>query len=336
MTPTIRYTNRFERVVSTFCDTLLIGVAWILFDPLFETWTMSVRIPFATLFSIVYFVLLEGPLGSGQTFGKKMFGLRVLSTDGAVLSYGQSFKRYFFVHLLPQLLITIAAWFVSDNRVGYAPILGFIGQSYYFLDLIIFFRDPQRRALHDYLAQTVVLKTGSTIPDGWPADLEAPLSRIQWKRYWLGLSLVTIYLTLSIIMVHKSHDMPVDNSPATVYRRCLADEGLSVASFKDEGATLHFEVMRSNWNLLSRRRESNPTFQERIVIKATKRLITKKIIDPTKHQRVIYYLRRVLSPKAIAVWSVDTTTLAATPLQTADLVAQPTSPSRSAPTRFPL
>jgi len=42
---------------------------------------------------VLYFILLEGPLGKGQTLGKKLMKIKVATEDGNVPSYIQSIIR---------------------------------------------------------------------------------------------------------------------------------------------------------------------------------------------------------------------------------------------------
>ena len=47
-------------------------------------------LPFSGL---LYYIVLEGPKGGGQTFGKKMLGIKVTTEDGGVPSYGAAAIR---------------------------------------------------------------------------------------------------------------------------------------------------------------------------------------------------------------------------------------------------
>lgn len=81
------------------------------------------------LISGAYFTMFTGI--EGQTFGKRLFGIRVLRFDGRRVTYTRSLLRYL-------------AYFVSVLSFG----VGF---------LVIGFT-PDKRAWHDYLCDTVVVK----------------------------------------------------------------------------------------------------------------------------------------------------------------------------------
>ena len=96
---------------------------WDLVAQAFER-TWSLVIPAA------YFVLLHG--SGGRTLGKALAGVRVVSASGEPLSYGRALAR----HL---------AWFLSLFTFG----LGFL----------VAVTRGDKRALHDLLASTRVLRT---------------------------------------------------------------------------------------------------------------------------------------------------------------------------------
>src|SRR5207249_4142042 len=106
-------------------------------------------------------------------------------------TFSEALKRYFFVHLLPYIFSLLHLFGFGLGWIGVA--FAHVGFCYYLLDLIILFRDPQRRALHDYFSDSVVLKTGHQIPMGWPSELDKPLASVPWSKYWLGTGLVALF-----------------------------------------------------------------------------------------------------------------------------------------------
>ena len=52
------------------------------------------------IISTVYFGLMDSKLFSEQTFGKKILGVVVISTDGAYLNIARSMGRYFLISIL--------------------------------------------------------------------------------------------------------------------------------------------------------------------------------------------------------------------------------------------
>src|SRR6185503_17520615 len=100
-----------ERLAALLIDGLLLGAIWFPIRGLLS-WDQQLGSPaLSALLQAAYFVLLEGPLGQGQTLGKKLLGLRVLTVSGQLLSYRQSFRRVFFKEILISLL-SVPAFFV--------------------------------------------------------------------------------------------------------------------------------------------------------------------------------------------------------------------------------
>ncbi|MEV0380697.1 RDD family protein [Nonomuraea sp. NPDC050643] len=87
----------------------------------------------AGLVAFLYFWLLHA-FWNGQTLGKKMFGIRVVTEHGARIGVGQAAVR--------QAVATVLAWLCC---VGLLVDLGWI----------LF--DPRKQALHDKAARTVVV-----------------------------------------------------------------------------------------------------------------------------------------------------------------------------------
>lgn len=82
----------------------------------------------------IYFVVKNR-----QTIGKKLVGIKVARTDGSKVSVGRLFWMRNVVNLLP----------------GMIP---FVGRLYFFIDSLFIFGEPHR-CIHDYIADTIVVKT---------------------------------------------------------------------------------------------------------------------------------------------------------------------------------
>lgn len=95
---------------------------------------MKLQFNFANWYSLVFLVLYFGIatfLGAGQTPGKRLFRIRVVSTVHARLSF----------------------WHCLERALGYgASALEF---GFGFLQ---FFIDPNRRTVHDRIAETIVVR----------------------------------------------------------------------------------------------------------------------------------------------------------------------------------
>jgi len=73
--------------------------------------------------AFIYFVLLEGPVGKGQTLGKRLMKIKVVANDGKVPGYGQSVVRNVLriIDMLPAMyLIGAVLIFLTekDQRLG--------------------------------------------------------------------------------------------------------------------------------------------------------------------------------------------------------------------------
>jgi uncharacterized RDD family membrane protein YckC len=79
----------------------------------------------------------------GQTFGKRMMGIRVVRTDGSRVT----FARFIFLRWLPLFILSLI------------PIIGYVAGL---LDPLLIFRDS-RQCLHDSIADTKVVTAASSV-----------------------------------------------------------------------------------------------------------------------------------------------------------------------------
>jgi uncharacterized RDD family membrane protein YckC len=124
--------------------------------------------------ALLYFGTLNSRIGGGRTIGKRLFGIRVVGTDGNTIGFGRSVLRY---------LVVAVSWFLNGApidsdafasgsivQLGIA-ILGSIavfGLAAAIVYLVIFNRHT-RRSLHDLIAGTYVVADLGGVPQ--PARL---------------------------------------------------------------------------------------------------------------------------------------------------------------------
>ncbi|NJP89731.1 RDD family protein [Nonomuraea sp. FMUSA5-5] len=136
--------GRWRRLFAGVLDLLIVNVAvgpftWTSWSPVWDgsrdgTQPYPVEHTFvAGLVAFLYFWLLHA-FWNGQTLGKKLFGLRVVSEFGGRIGVGQAAVR--------QAVFTALGWLCC---VGSLVDLGWI----------LF--DPRKQAVHDKAARTVVV-----------------------------------------------------------------------------------------------------------------------------------------------------------------------------------
>src|ERR1044071_4412693 len=96
----------WRRVGAFILDLVVLGIVGWIVGLIFASglsrmggWERLIGFGIAAL----YFVPLNGPLGRGQTLGKKAFGIRVVSKNGTMLGLARSFVRSV-VLMLPYFL----------------------------------------------------------------------------------------------------------------------------------------------------------------------------------------------------------------------------------------
>ena len=174
---TIKVAGFGWRLVAALIDGLLLGALSFLFAFIvgFIIWLTQLYgsgqfYPSERLFTVFGFILSIGYyvgfwVRSGQTPGKIMMGLQVVSTDGSPVSWGQALLRY----------------------VGYV-----INVIIFLLGFFWIVLDRRRQGWHDKLAGTYVLFAGTTFSSAdavniVPAD---PDRTWLWLVLWLILALL--------------------------------------------------------------------------------------------------------------------------------------------------
>jgi uncharacterized RDD family membrane protein YckC len=142
----------------TVISTLTGLIAWIVRADI----GMVVNVIMALAYSSVtaaYAVYMHGRFG--QTLGKFIARVRVTRRDGSRLSYRQAAVRDF----LPCLLVPVSMWYALNQVItGELPDLSLynsvssLALAWVFLELLTMLLNNERRAIHDFIADTVVVR----------------------------------------------------------------------------------------------------------------------------------------------------------------------------------
>lgn len=187
----------WRRFLAFAVDGLILGiVGWSIgaffFDTLSQLGPWGKLVGF--LVAVPYFAVMESSVGGGQSIGKRLLGLRVVDSNGNMISFERSFARYFvfsvpfFLNKL-ELPITRTPWIIIA-LLG-VIVFGVGGVTFY---LLIFNRNT-RQGLHDLAVGSYVVK-GS---DAGPVKIR-PL----WKPH---LAVAGALLALSVIVGITGHLM---------------------------------------------------------------------------------------------------------------------------------
>ncbi len=113
-----------------------------------------------------YTIFLHGKYG--QTFGKMAMGVKIVTyPEELPISYFQAFIRdlpYFFIYFLETVILISIILFpylaYSSSLSITLEVLNFAGLAWLLLEIISMLFNEKRRAVHDFIAKTVVIKTG--------------------------------------------------------------------------------------------------------------------------------------------------------------------------------
>jgi uncharacterized RDD family membrane protein YckC len=158
-----QYHTGWQRFVALLIDSMVLSamagtVAWLMALGL----GVVANVVFAIVYSITpvaYSVYMHGRFG--QTLGKFFLKIRVVSLDGRRISYEQAALR----DILPCLLLPVSLWLSLYVAVtGEQPdptiyqSLEPLALTWVFLEMATMLLNEQRRAVHDFIARTVVVR----------------------------------------------------------------------------------------------------------------------------------------------------------------------------------
>jgi len=165
-----RYDNFFRRLVAAIIDSMILG----LFGFLLDLFLITEILWLAMLVGFIRMVLpyaysISMHTEYGQTLGKMAMSIKVIHKDESCeIKFGQALMR----DIVPVILIfTILAYEVlppmnvenfpnAENFVNMMPwlVLTFLSFMWFFIELVSMLFDERKRAIHDLIAKTVVVK----------------------------------------------------------------------------------------------------------------------------------------------------------------------------------
>ncbi|MEI7589752.1 MAG: RDD family protein [Deltaproteobacteria bacterium] len=141
MLSSYKYGGFFQRVVAMFVDVTVLSFVYlllwltgdiILLEIIGES-VPSFQLFFVTMIVMNAFYFTYCHAVTGQTIGKRLFGLKVVRSDDTKLSLSVSLLRW----------------------IGYIP-----AKAIFCLGFIWIIFDSRKRGWHDYLADTIVIRIG--------------------------------------------------------------------------------------------------------------------------------------------------------------------------------
>ena len=168
-----RYRNFWRRFWAGFVDGIVLYPLSLL-DP--WMWGLALPIPVLVLWfllsntvGVAYSVVLHGLFG--QTIGKRAVGVKVYDVSGSRLSFRQAVLRDCFPIVMNILAVMAGLPVVLSGNNPYDPaslaesgmspwMLAMVWSSFIWLalELTTMFLNPYRRALHDLIAGSVVMR----------------------------------------------------------------------------------------------------------------------------------------------------------------------------------
>lgn len=157
-----KYRTLGKRIGAAVIDGLFVALGgWIIlfFSMLGGFASPIVSMTTTALVGLAYFVGLHYRFG--QTVGKRIVGVRVLDDSEIPIGFGQAVLRN-----LPQLLIVMfgvsfsTAGEQSTETVQFGLVfINGLTALFSIANVIVFFKNDKHRALHDFIAGTVVVRT---------------------------------------------------------------------------------------------------------------------------------------------------------------------------------
>jgi uncharacterized RDD family membrane protein YckC len=140
--------ERWKRFVAFALDKIIFIVIVLAFLFLFSEFFAIITM-LSGLFYQIYLVIFHYKYGA--TLGKMMLNIKIINLEGNNINFKQAFLRSS-VPIVISLLAMPPIAHLFPIKLYYLLTI-----SWYLLDLFIFFIDKERRALHDFIAGTIVV-----------------------------------------------------------------------------------------------------------------------------------------------------------------------------------
>ncbi|WP_457282022.1 RDD family protein [Polaromonas sp. P5_D5] len=161
--PIYNYQTGGPRFLALIIDGFLMSIAtgligWCM-TPHLGAFANALLCVLFSAFPVGYDIYMHGRFG--QTLGKFFAGVRVIDVRGGRISYKQAAVRNF----VPLLMAPVGLWYsISFVTTGEMPDATLYQSAYLtsvtwvLLEMVTMLLNEQRRAVHDFLANTVVIR----------------------------------------------------------------------------------------------------------------------------------------------------------------------------------
>ena len=194
--------NSFKRFLAYVVDTLLLGlVGGIVSIPLHSFFLSISEVAWLVGFalSLLYFSFLETTLNKGQTYGSKLFGLRVISSDTTYLTLKKSLVRNLMLLLI--IYNTGIGAFIPTTNLFLGGLFTVIVGSYAFIWLIFTLFHPQRRGLHDLASGSFVVRQKVYEALSKDEKKEYLQAKFNMKRLKISSLITSIVVVIAVVIL---------------------------------------------------------------------------------------------------------------------------------------
>ncbi len=222
----------WKRLLALFVDSVLLGLVGLILGLFFDDYFSSIGGWGRAVGFIVawpYFGIMNSRMCGGQTIGKRILKLRVVSMDGANLSINKSLLRAA-VFCLPVFLNGAAfstnilqSWFVYVLAI---TVFGF-GLSTVYLYI---FNRKTRQSLHDLVVGSIVVKTVNS-----PGLVSiAPL----WRGHYVVTTIILIAAAVGPYLVSKLVDTESFAGLSPLQKALASEPGVASANVVSGSSTI--------------------------------------------------------------------------------------------------
>ena len=172
----------------------MVGLCCLCISGIFKSQIIAHPIIFALLgyaLVVAYYGLCNSSLNQGQTLGKTLLKVKVIHSSGDYLAVSQSLFRA--AILYAPICLLSACQFIGSALIS--TLLSFIFVVIYAWTLYLYiFNKNNRRSLHDYAANSIVVN----------ADVAIQPIQVLWKGHYIFISIITALCIFYFVADHQS------------------------------------------------------------------------------------------------------------------------------------
>lgn len=190
------HANIFKRFFAYIVDYILVALLQFTLMYIFSIKDQKIALVIFIFLYVIYY-LVEGVILEGQSPGKKLFKIKIISVNSNELNNSQKILRVVYYILVPLVVMSVLSFFASNLPSMYIYMISYIIYALFAMYPFLLLFHPQNRSLVDIFTNTAII------------DLNKSKNDFKWvelnSKSLIGSAIIVIPLFLLIFIQFKMY-----------------------------------------------------------------------------------------------------------------------------------